>query len=273
MDFWRTKLAADDFFFAGVNWAMRMLAALRGERRRFSLRRNAELQGIHAGKRCFVVGNSPTVKEQNLRLLRDEITFFVNRAFLHPDYEYIAPSYHIFIDPKLKTGVWPLSFLDEARDRNPDVTFLLNARWFNEPQFQPLKEKFRIYWLNTRLFCTAWTRRKVDLTKLTLGGAVAEQGIIAGMYMGCRQIYFTGVEGNGLGYLIVDRPSHCYGTNPEDLKMDMGDLSLSFYRASQSFRRWCDLAAYAQRQGVSVKNCTRGGVIDAFPRVTFESLF
>ncbi len=36
----------------------------------------------HAGKRCFVVGNGPSLQQLDMSLLRDEITFGSNRCFL-----------------------------------------------------------------------------------------------------------------------------------------------------------------------------------------------
>ena len=59
------------------------------------------------------MANGPSIKNQDLKPLKNEITFFLNRAFLHQDYEFIKPKYHIFIDPKLATGEWDITFLDE----------------------------------------------------------------------------------------------------------------------------------------------------------------
>ena len=36
----------------------------------------------------------------------------VNRSFDHPDYETIQPNYHIIVDSKLASGVWPLDYID-----------------------------------------------------------------------------------------------------------------------------------------------------------------
>ena len=103
---WDSKLLMDELIFELVNLGYRAHYVLKGGGSGFGTTKNVELKDRHLGERCFVVGNGPSINSQNLRLLKDEMTFFVNRAFLLPDYEYIKPTYHIFIDPKLKTGEW-----------------------------------------------------------------------------------------------------------------------------------------------------------------------
>jgi hypothetical protein len=39
-------------------------------------------QGKHAGKRCFIIGNGPSLRGMDLGLLRNEITFGLNRIYL-----------------------------------------------------------------------------------------------------------------------------------------------------------------------------------------------
>lgn len=273
MSFWPARLVADDYSYELVNIVLRLVALFGAKRLRYGLRRNRELKDRHVGQRCFVVGNGPSIAEQDLRPLAREVCFFVNRGFLHPDYALIRPAYHLFVDPKLQTGVWPLSFLDEAYARNPDVTFLLNALWCRDAKFSLVREKYRVYWLHAMLFCLPWTRRKLDLTRLSVGGGVVEQGVLSAIYMGCKKIYFTGVEGTILCYEGLKRQTHFYGTNIEDQHRSMDNLSLSYYATCLWLRRWRDLVAYAKLHGVEVFNCTRGGLLDVCPRVELEALF
>src|SRR6476646_10859762 len=46
--------------------------------------RNAELRNRHKERtRCFVIGNGPSLKTQDLTLLKDEITIVANSFFKH----------------------------------------------------------------------------------------------------------------------------------------------------------------------------------------------
>lgn len=50
--------------------------------RRESIKNLAELKDIHAGKRAFIIGNGPSLKQTDLTRLRDEYTFGLNRIYL-----------------------------------------------------------------------------------------------------------------------------------------------------------------------------------------------
>lgn len=56
--------------------------------------RIAALKDRWKGKRAFIIGNGPSLKQQDLLPLRDELTFFTNWGFLHPEYEAIRPKFH-----------------------------------------------------------------------------------------------------------------------------------------------------------------------------------
>ncbi len=42
----------------------------------------AQLKDIHAGKRAFIIGNGPSLKQTDLSRLRNEFTFGLNRIYL-----------------------------------------------------------------------------------------------------------------------------------------------------------------------------------------------
>jgi hypothetical protein len=50
--------------------------------RRESVRRLADLKDIHQGKRAFIIGNGPSLKQTDLSKLKGEYTFGLNRIYL-----------------------------------------------------------------------------------------------------------------------------------------------------------------------------------------------
>jgi hypothetical protein len=50
--------------------------------RRESIRRLGALKDIHKGKRAFIIGNGPSLKQTDLSKLKNEITFGLNRIYL-----------------------------------------------------------------------------------------------------------------------------------------------------------------------------------------------
>jgi hypothetical protein len=49
---------------------------------RDSLKRLSDLKGSQDGRRCFIIGNGPSLRKTDLSLLRDEYTFGLNRIYL-----------------------------------------------------------------------------------------------------------------------------------------------------------------------------------------------
>src|SRR2546421_12970023 len=48
------------------------------------LQQNEKLGGRHGGQRCFVIGNGPSLKRQDLAPLADEVTFVKSAFWKHP---------------------------------------------------------------------------------------------------------------------------------------------------------------------------------------------
>jgi hypothetical protein len=47
-----------------------------------SFRRLKQLENTHAGQRCFIIGNGPSLRQTDMSLLRNEFTFGLNRIYL-----------------------------------------------------------------------------------------------------------------------------------------------------------------------------------------------
>ena len=61
-------------------------------------RKVAGLKDIHKGQRCFIVGNGPSLKIEDLDLLKDEITFACNKIFLAFTETEWRPTYYSVLD-------------------------------------------------------------------------------------------------------------------------------------------------------------------------------
>jgi len=274
--FWEFKQRLDDYFFEVVNITMKSIFFIKSLDGRYAyMKDNIELKNMFKDKRAFLIANGPSVNKQNLKPLKDEVTFFVNRAFLHEDYEYIQPTFHVIVDPKFASGEWGIDFLDKVIEKNPNVIFLLNAKWYNIDKFQVYikDDRFRIYWVDTNLFTTPFHKyRKIDLTKLTYGGAVTGVAKMSMIYMGIKDIYLLGQDGNGLCYEIIGEDSHFYGTNTENNTKTMKNIYGDLFMMSLSLKNWTYFSEYAKSLEVNIYNCTEGGIFNMFERKKFEDV-
>ena len=57
------------------------------------------MQGRHAGERCFIIGNGPSLRGMDLRPLAQERTFTLNRGYLLDDRLGGPATYHVVVNP------------------------------------------------------------------------------------------------------------------------------------------------------------------------------
>ena len=276
-NYWKTKYFLDEIFFAVTNIILILkfnVESAVGKHQH--MKKNIELKNKYKNKRGVLVANGPSINKQNLRPLRHEITFFINRSFLHKDYEYIQPTFHIIIDNKLASGEWDITFLDDIIAKNPKVIFILNAKWYENEKFKPYinNKKFNIYWVDMRLMINrTMMKLNIDLTKITYGAAVTGVAKLGMVYMGFKEIYFLGKDGDGLLRELLGIDTHFYGVNPENKLKNTENLASDLYMMSRAFVEWSHYLKLLHKEEVSAFNCTSGGIFDMFERQNFEEVF
>jgi len=67
-------------------------------RYRASLRRLSNLKNKHQGERCFIIGNGPSLRNTDLSLLKNEVTFGLNRIYLLFDELGFATTYYVSVN-------------------------------------------------------------------------------------------------------------------------------------------------------------------------------
>jgi len=267
---WEIREVWEDLLFKAVNIFQIARYHIKGGAKYYGLNKNIELKDMFPNNEVYVVGNAPSINDHDLNLLKDKITIFVNRSFLHADYEYICPTFHIFIDTKLAKGDWPLSYIDLVHEKSPETKIFLNASWYNLPEFKKYKNKENVYWLMQNLMFMSGFKGEIDLCKIGHGGAVVEQGILASIYMGARKIHFIGVEGNGLCHNLLGTDSHFYGTMDEDKNKNFKDVYRDLAMMSNSLRRWHEINNYCIRKEVELINLTPKGLMTFCKRMKYQ---
>jgi hypothetical protein len=63
------------------------------------LRKNKEFKNKHFGKRCFILGNGPSLNKVDLNKIKDDLIFTVNQFPRHDSFGNIIPNYHFWADP------------------------------------------------------------------------------------------------------------------------------------------------------------------------------
>jgi hypothetical protein len=219
--------------------------------------RKREKVGVN--RDVFIILNGPSLKQQNLSVLKEKSLMFVNRGFKHPLYRELQPEFHVFVDPKMLKGEWSVTWLDEIVEMVPNITFILPVSWAFVDKFQAyIKKGYSFYWISANNPCTC-----LGVSGSCFQFAIQQQ---------FRRIYFTGFEANGIAQELIQSSSHFYGTNDENLKKTTKDYEIDLFMHSRHFHDLNKFAAKCKKKKISIINLTEGGVLDMFPRKNMKSI-
>jgi hypothetical protein len=261
---------------AAGNWlAMRRLPAAD----RALLSANRALHGRHAGRRAFILCSGPSIKTQDLTVLKNEICIGVSNFFVHPEYATIGPRYHC---------IAPL---------HPPFTDDDGLRWFRTME-QPLEGRELFLALTDRhlvetgrlfsatqihylAFGRPWGKSAPPPLaldeRLPSGQSVSIFALMVALQLGFSEIYLLGTDHTSLNFQNGQYAyQHFYTgarTNALGEIPPPPDLEPEFAGYVALWRQYKTLRTIAAARGVQIFNATRGGLLDVFPRVTLESLF
>ncbi len=289
--------------------AREKLIILREERREAAARRILSdltpFKDLHKGRRCFIMGNGPSLNKMDLELLKDDIVFGMNSCFLLFDRISWRPKYWVCID----TQVIP----DRARafrkmhEECPEmVMFLPNLLVEHQPGGDiTLTTKFVPQGKNRHFFrqkphseplpCGAFSEDINDY--VVTAYTVSITALQIAYYMGFDPAYLIGCD---TSYAVLDsvkregakvsigRP----GTDEARKQMeafltstrddDPNHFDPRYFGKGRKWHAPCpdkmiwhyeQVAAFAKKRGWTVKNATVEGALEVFERVQFESLF
>jgi len=241
----------DSFYFDII-----LRAFIRTEIKKFS-------KSIQGG-RCFILGNGPSLCAEDLDVLyRNNETSFASNSI-----------YKIFCQTKWKPTYY---FLQDWRAM-PDADTL---KLMKIPKFLALylakSELFdeNVYYFNLdfRMWYgdpTCEVQFSDGIEILYDGGTVVYSAIQAAANMGYNEIYLLGVDNNYPiealynGTIINnDVNTYFYGNN-NNPHPGASEWARNSFKCARD---------YSDRHGVNIYNATRGGSLEVFERVDFDSLF
>ena len=240
------------------------------------LPRNAAFRDCHKGRRCFVIGNGPSLKKQDLSPLANELTLVTNNFYFHPIIsDAWQPAYYFLSDPQYFDGYVTL---DEFKAMTARIK---TAKFFVPHHARDFLAKTNALPLDRTFYVAAaggigheW-QRKPDLTTLTPGmQTVVQLAIMVAMYMGCSPIYLLGLDHDWLSHGGEDL--HFYSDADAESQPDghVGNWTyLTLMEAmSTMWQYYGTLARVARAEDIKIVNCTRGGFLDVFERQNYEEV-
>lgn len=233
--------------------------------RKESIRRLAELKDIHKGKRAFIIGNGPSLKQTDLSKLKNEFTFGMNRIYvLFPEL-----GFHTTYFCSINDLVIEQFNADILALPMPKFLAWRSRRYFNA--------QLPISQLPTFLY-TSYTgpRFSPDVCgRVWESATVTNVALQLAFHMGFEKVILIGVDHNftskGEANKTVvsqgDDPNHVsanyFGRGVRWQLPDLDTSEIGYALARDAYRK----------AGRKVLDATVGGKLTIFPKVDYNSLF
>jgi hypothetical protein len=240
------------------------------------LTRNGALRKRHDGQRCFILATGPSIRGQDLKPLRAETCIAVSNFFVHPDYKVIAPRYHCIVPYHLPIPeeAWQ-SWMDEVEVATGNAAMLFGLRDRMRNQRNGRFSNREVHYLKFGANWDSVTESGMDLTKALPGPqSVPVMALVAAIYMGFREVYLLGCDHNAVQHMGVSR--HFYDERQHALNrsgynpwagMDVENKLRANLILWQQYKA---LREVARSLSVCIYNATEGGLLDVFPRRSYE---
>jgi hypothetical protein len=239
--------------------------------------KNLEIKNRHRGERCFIIGAGSSIKIQDIRKLKNEVVIGVSNTFVHPDYSWIRPRYHVL--PHILYG--HSAFYEENRF----ISWLrqMEKKTFDAEMFFHIGDKnlldenflFRgrtIYW-NEYAPWSGECQNEIELSSVPSIWSVSEYAITVALYLGFDEIYLLGFDHdwfNGLfNYFYDEKTEHAM--RPDISLFTHVDSEFQMRRHADIFKKYKCL--YRMKKNIYNANANQSHYLDVFPKIDFNSLF
>jgi hypothetical protein len=247
-----------------------------GKRHGFNKKKLSALKNLHEGERCFIVGNGPSLNKIDLRKLANEYTFGANSIYYKTKEMGFYPTYFVIED----THVMRDNIIELNAYEGPKIKFFpsLYKRYVNN------RDRVLFFNMNRGFYEQRSPNYHIprftgDIGKrIYCGQSVTIICLQIAFYMGFKKVYLVGMD---FDYKIPstfivsgeniestgDDPNHFHpdyfgkGKKWHDPKLD--NVLLNY--------RFSKLVYEANNR--QIVNATKGGKLEAFERVDFDSLF
>lgn len=252
---------------------------------------NEQFKNKYCGERCFIIGNGPSLKTQDLTWLGSEYVFTCNQIMRNPIYPSLKSNFHFFADPTFfelkKESSADMEVLELMRrintEGNSPVCFFATEGYGFSKEFE-LDKELDLHYFAHRLEFTDEYDSELQFERFVPNlHTVVHYAIAMAIYMGFKEIYLVGCDctnvvtavntrlrdGNGAEYAYEISQNEKDRMQQRNSKIMMEDELKSF---SEVFRAYRLFGEYCAKRGINLVNCTNGGLLDSLPRKKYEEV-
>ncbi len=224
-------------------------------------------------KRCFIIGNGPSLNKHDLSLLKNEITFGFNSIFYKKDE--FKPNFYIVEDDlvmkerlkeienyEVQYKFFPINYKELLKPAKNQIFFKMNLGFY-----QKTSRYFRI------------PRFSLDATEeLFCGQSVTYIALQLAYFMGFEEVYLIGMD---FHYIIPESHKRVGSTlvsdtdDPNHFHKDYFGKGKSWHdpKLHEVAKNYKMAKLIYESSGRKIYNATIGGKLEIFDRVDYYSIF
>ena len=217
-----------------------------------------DLKNKHAGKRCFIIGAGPSLKIEDLDKLKNEFTFASNRIYRIFNKTKWRPTYYFCQD---------MTCLREDISEIRNLSFVKFIRPLGRRKYEDKEALyFKIDAVNLKNNLPPCFSGDLSLCVYE-GGAVTYSMIQAACYLGFSEIYLLGIDCN---YVVAN--NKVANESYFDKSLYEGKTNGMIPDIQYNFMAYEAARVYCEKNGIIIKNATRGGMLEVFERENFDDI-
>lgn len=230
-----------------------------------------ELHGIHNGKRCFIIGNGPSLTEKDLDLIRGEYSFASNQIYKIFNRTLWRPTYYVVTDKSL--------LCKEFRDKK-DIDVDCEKKFYDVFAKQLSKDIKNTAFILAQPGYTINTfnekpKFSMDVSQYVSQGQTVTYAIMQiAAYMGFNEMYLLGIDFSMPYY--TDKFGRRYKSDETREHFEGADIRYNNYvvplNRQSVLNAYNDAKQYADSNDIKIYNATRGGNLEVFERVKLEEV-
>jgi hypothetical protein len=229
---------------------------------RYKNQKISKFKDRHKGEKCFIVATGPSLRMEDLDILKQygERSIGVNRIYLAFEQTQWRPDYYIVCD---------MYCIEESEDEIKRISVENKFVADTYPKFWEHEVPDNIYKYHGHFSYTE-NRLPAFSDDITCGmyqcGTVTYDALQLAVYLGFRKIYLLGVDFDFSA--DYKAKSNHFTDNYYSEKS-----RTAYFERELQMKAYLAAKEYAEAHGIKIYNATRGGKLEVFERVDFDSLF
>lgn len=227
----------------------------------------------HLNQRCFIIGNGPSLNDTNLDLIKDEVTFGMNRIDLLYHKTQWRPTYYIFSSSNCESAVWGNEWSKSVVNcsKEPKTTPFIWNRFKQPIEARAGKLDPSCHYLHSfSEFDKPMGTDKHFSTdahlRLDKSGTTMNIAFQLAYYMGFNEIYVIGADMN---WVATDSSNGDPNHFDPSYKANIGNGEREFKRMSAVHEV---AKKFFEERGGKIYNAGYNSGLKVHPKVDFESI-